>query len=158
MIKYVCWLSNKSSESHKNNHMANETVFQCTVGYCWRVDMESSPAFPSLPSASVMFLLVCQGSPYMSRAGCIIRISIRKMIGSPSSQKPVMRQLGHPRNEFNLPWSSPLDEPWRWRHDPGVLNTSTSLRKGLHYISDLFWWKPTKTSWGRLEKTPLAWQ
>ena len=83
----------------------------CTVGYCWRVDMESSPAFPSLPSASVMFLLVCQGSPYMSRAGCIIRISIRKMIGSPSSQKPVMRQLGHPRNEFNLPWSSPLDEP-----------------------------------------------
>ena len=95
-------------------------------------------AFPSLSTASVMSLLVCQGIPYMSGAWWIIRIIIRKVIRSPLSSIAVMRPLGHPRNEFNLPLLSPLDEPWRCRHDPSVLNTSTSLLKGLHKIFNLF--------------------
>ena len=92
----------------------------------------------SLPQPSYSLCHVPVGLSGKSLHKWIIRIIIRKVIRSPLSSIAVMRPLGHPRNEFNLPWSSPLDEPWRCRHDPSVLNTSTSLLKGLHKIFNLF--------------------
>ena len=74
-----------------------------------------------------MFLWACQGSPYMRRTGCIIRISFR----SDLSPKTVMRQLGYSRNEFNLPWSSRPSgaATRRWSSNPSCHSPSGDLEE-----------------------------